>query len=194
MAESLVGVLRQHSRAIDVRAFDVNDPLDVLRYSARFGPSAVRDVEGELVRAEIEAVRSAAPTPAGARALRGCVASGRLAAIVSNNATEAVREYLTGHGLAGLVHTVIGRPHGEPDRMKPNAEPVERAMEALSAKPSASVMVGDSPSDIVAAQAAAASCIGFANAPSMRRRLAGADVIIENMATLAAALESSPID
>jgi phosphoglycolate phosphatase-like HAD superfamily hydrolase len=192
VAESLVGVLRRGSRGVDTEAFDTGDPLDVLRYSAEFGPAAVTDVEDELIRAELEAVRSATPTPDGARAIRSCIASGRLAAVVSNNTAEAAIEYLTIHGLLEYVHAVVGRTYGAPHRMKPSAEPIERALEALSAKPSASAMVGDSPEDITAAQAAATASIGFANKPSKWRRLARADVIIDDMATLAVAFESIP--
>lgn len=194
IAKSLVRVLRDHSAAVDTQAFDASDPLDVLHYSARFGLSVVTDVEDELIRAELEAVRSAAPTPAGARAIRSCVESGRRAAVVSNNASSAVVEYLTSRELDNVVDTVVGRTYGAPQRMKPSAEPVERALEALSAKPSAAVLVGDSPGDIIAAQAAATASIGFANRPSKWRRLAAADVIIEDMAALAAELDRTPVD
>ncbi|WP_037067598.1 HAD family hydrolase [Pseudonocardia acaciae] len=194
IAELLIGVLRSRSAVVDRDAFDASDPLDVLQYSARFGPSVVADVEDELIRAELEVVRSAAPTPAGAEAIRSCVESGRRAAVVSNNAASAVVDYLSNRGLDTFVHTVVGRTYGAPQRMKPSAEPVERALEALSAKPSAAVLVGDSPGDILAAQAAATASIGFANRPSKWRRLAAADVIIDDMAELAAALDSAPVE
>ncbi len=114
--------------------------------------------------------------------------------MVSNNAASAVVDYLSNRGLDTFVHTVVGRTYGAPQRMKPSAEPVERALEALSAKPSAAVLVGDSPGDILAAQAAATASIGFANRPSKWRRLAAADVIIDDMAELAAALDSAPVE
>ena len=49
------------------------------------------------------------------------------------------------------------------------------------------------PHNIAAARAATTSCIGFAREPTRGRRLAGANVIIDDMAALAVEMESSPV-
>jgi phosphoglycolate phosphatase-like HAD superfamily hydrolase len=72
--------------------------------------------------------------------------------------------------------------------MKPSPAPVLAALDELAADPRECVMVGDSTSDIEAAQAAGVIAIGYANKPGKRTRLARADVLIDSMAELATRL------
>lgn len=194
IAASLIQMLRTHCADLELDALDTSDPLDVLRYSEKFGPAAVAQIENALVDAELQAVRSAAPTPGGARSIRSCVASGRLAAIITNNSERAVEDYLARHHLSELVQVVVGRPYAEPHRMKPSGEPVQRALDALSVEAAGAVLVGDSLSDIEAARAAGTACIGFANKAPKLRRLAAADSVIDDMALLASAIRAAPVD
>ncbi|GAA4568130.1 hypothetical protein GCM10023176_21930 [Micromonospora coerulea] len=65
-----------------------------------------------------------------------------------------------------------------------------QALQALNARPSAAVLVGDSTTDIEAAHAAGVPCIRYANKPGRAERLAaaGADAIVTDMSHLAAVL------
>jgi len=193
VAAGLIRILRDHQQPDEtLRDFHTNDPLEVLRYSERFGPAVVGLIEDALIAAELHAIRAATPTPGGAQSIRNCVDSGRLAAIVTNNSAEAVDDYIASHGLLQLVHVIVGRHHGRPDLMKPSGEPLKRALEALAVDASVAVFVGDSPSDIVAGRAAGTVCVGLANKPAKWRRLSGADSVIGDMAVLADQLDASP--
>ncbi|WP_246278589.1 HAD family hydrolase [Phytohabitans rumicis] len=159
-----------------------SDPLEILRYSATAGrPGVTRRIEDALRAAELVAVGGAEPTPYAGEV----IGAAHRVAIVSNNSAEAVRAYLTAHGLAGSVHAVIGRPYAEPARMKPNPWPVLAALRELGAQPEECVLVGDSTTDIDAAHAARVPAIGYANKPGKRARLARADALIDSMAELA---------
>lgn len=78
--------------------------------------------------------------------------------------------------------------------MKPDPYLVSRAINALDASPACTVLVGDSPTDIAAAQAAGIQALGYANKPGKSRHLAnaGADAIISDMHDLARALDARP--
>lgn len=165
-----------------------DDPLEVLRQSERLGQAVVRRIEDALTAAEIAAIGTARPTRGGDESLAACARSGRRTAIVTNNSPWAVTIYLDNHGLTDLVHAVVGRPYAEPQRMKPNPAMLVRALDDLSVEPGAAALIGDSARDIDAARAAGVPCIGYANRPDKRDQLAGADLIIDNMGTVAAAL------
>ena len=92
--------------------------------------------------------------------------AGLAVAVVSNNSAGAVTAYLTAHRLAGYVSPVVGRAYAEPDRMKPNPEPILQAARALGVRAVDAVLVGDSLSDIVGAHAAGVRSIGYANRPA----------------------------
>jgi phosphoglycolate phosphatase len=165
------------------------DPLEVLRQSARYGPSVVAKVDEALTAAETDAAQVAEPTPSGARCLRAVRRSGHRAAVVTNNSERAARAYLDEHGLTELVDTVIGRHPGRPDLMKPNGWPLLQALAAFPVGAHDAVLVGDTEADIQAARAVGTCAIGYANKPGKRERLAAADVVIEDMAELAEVLE-----
>ena len=140
--------------------------------------------------AELRAVRSAAPTPYADEVIRAARDVGKPVAIVSNNSADAIAEYLTAHGLTANVATVIGRRYGQPELLKPNPEPVLRAVAELQAQPGACVFVGDSVTDVQATLSAGARCVGYANKPSKETRLAeaGAEVIVTSMSEVASCL------
>lgn len=156
------------------------DPLEVLRSVDQ--PDLTRRVDDALRAAELLAVRSAEPTPYA----REVIMAGKRVAIVSNNSAEAIRAYLTAHGLADHVHAVVGRAYADLSRMKPSPWPVFAALRELGAQPDECVLVGDSVGDVVAARAARVPVIGYANKPGKRARLAeaGADQLIDGMADL----------
>ncbi|MER5481898.1 HAD family hydrolase [Streptomyces sp. NPDC002812] len=151
----------------------------------------VRQDEDALASAELRAVKVAGPPVAGAvQALHAaCDAKSRVA-VVSNNSSDCVKEFLAINGIAGLVNEVIGRPRPRPDRMKPAPYPLLAAAQALGVEPAEMVLIGDAVTDVEAAMAATARSIGFANKPLKRSTLAdaGADVVILDMQAVADAL------
>lgn len=165
------------------------DPLVVLRFTATLGrPAVVRLVDEALTRAEVTAAGTAAPTPYGREVILAAQQTGRRVAVVSNNAAECVRTYLSARRLTPYVHPVVGRPEGAPGRMKPDPYPVLAALRELDAEPADCVLVGDSATDVEAAHAAGVAAIGYANKPGKRGRLAAADAVVDSMAELVAAL------
>ncbi|MFD9564790.1 HAD family hydrolase [Streptomyces sp. NPDC059994] len=171
------------------------DFMDALRVSPQGGEEALLAVEATLAAAEMEAVKLAGdPTPGAVAALKAAGTSRRSVAIVSNNSAECVRKFLARHGLAALVGEVVGRPSHQPHRMKPSPYSLYLAADRLNVAPGSCALVGDSVSDVEAANAAAARSIGYANRPGKALALAeaGANAVIDDMATLADALTHVP--
>lgn len=192
VAHELSGTLAalQGKQVLDSEATD--DPMEVLRQAVPYGPAVVAQIDEALAVAELSAIQAGAePTPGSERFLHAIADSGRQAAIVTNNAERAAQAYLTHHGLTEMICTVVGRQPGRPELMKPNGWPLQRALTALSTSSRQSLFIGDTESDILAARAVGAYVIGYANKPGKYTQLAAADVVIDSMATLAIALESS---
>jgi phosphoglycolate phosphatase len=143
-------------------------------------PGAMR-VEDTLRAAEIDATRTAAPTPHAADVVHAWRNAGRPLGVVSNNSRAAVLAYLDDHALDPDV--VAARVSADPRKLKPSPYLVTEAIALLSADPSASALIGDSVTDVAAAQRAGISCIGLANKPGKPEALtgAGADVVIDDM-------------
>ena len=155
-------VARQLEQVMGERV-DSDDPLQVLRESVRFGPTVVRAVEDALIAAEVAAVSCSRQTPGGVEAIRSCLATDRLVAVVSNNSSDAVAAFLRAVGLASVP--VVGRPYASPERMKPNPWPLVSALELLRADCRDAVFVGDSFTDLEASETVGVPCLAYANKP-----------------------------
>jgi HAD superfamily hydrolase (TIGR01509 family) len=168
----------------------VDDPLEVLRFTSSLGPAAAERVESALRAAELAASRTARPTPHAREVILACQQTGRPVAIISNNSQVAVEAYLAAHGLAQHVDVVVGRVEPHPNLLKPSPHLVLRALRALNSPPRSSTLVGDSVSDIESAHAAGTHSVGFANKPGKYERLgrAGAGAVVTTLAELEAAL------
>ncbi|MFG2974677.1 HAD family hydrolase [Streptomyces sp. NPDC048331] len=145
-------------------------------------------MEAALTAAEVRAVKVAgAPTEGSVQALHAARDTGRHAAVVSNDSAECVREYLALHGLLGIVDEIIGRPILRPDLMKPSPHPLLTAASIFGVTPSRTVLIGDSLTDIEAAQAARARSIGYANKHPKETSPAdaGADAVVLGMREIA---------
>ncbi|WP_442788484.1 HAD family hydrolase [Dactylosporangium sp. NBC_01737] len=79
-----------------------------------------------------------------ATALAARTRAGKPITIVSNNSAPAIEAYLSTHRLNGHIAYVVGRAYAQPERMKPNPEPIRRAMTALNVESTACVFIGDS--------------------------------------------------
>src|SRR5205814_3554892 len=128
---------------------------------------------------EIQAVRTAQPTAGVHGAIAVARRTGRPVGIISNNSQRAIALYLLDRGIHDSIDVVVGRRHAEPDRMKPNPDPVNRAVAAFGVAPAMCVFVGDAVDDMAAGQAAGVRCVGYANKPSKLESLpaAGANAI-----------------
>ncbi|MEU9230860.1 HAD family hydrolase [Streptomyces subrutilus] len=195
IAEELAHVLAALAPALETLARTTDDPMEVHRLSQEGGNTVLAAVEDALTAAEIRAVKVAGDPTAGAlEALHAARNAGWHVAIVSNNSADCVREYLTRHGILGLVSEIIGRPALRPDLMKPSPHPLLVAASNLGVTPGLTVLVGDSVTDIEAAHAAGARSIGYANKAAKQTSLeaAGADVVVLGMQEIADRLTSSP--
>ncbi|MFY1651320.1 HAD family hydrolase [Solwaraspora sp. WMMB762] len=168
---------------------DDPDPLAVLRWSATLDrPTILRQVDDALRAAELDAVAVAEPTPYAREVIVTAHRAQHGIAIVSNNSADAINRYLIAQQLDAYIKPVIGRPHAGPAGMKPNPAPVLAAICELHAHPEDCVLIGDSPTDIEAAQAVGVPTIGYANKPRKYHRLSGSDAIIGSMAEVVTAL------
>ncbi|MEU5907920.1 HAD family phosphatase [Micromonospora sp. NPDC047467] len=191
VAAELVDVLRRRGVDAPPDLASETDPLEVLRRTGAAGDRGItRAVEDALCAAERRAVETAEPTPYGREVIVAAKQVGMPVAVVSNNSAGAVSAYLAAHRLAGYVSPVVGRAYADPDRMKPNPEPILQAVRALGKPSPRCLLVGDSLSDIEGAQAAGVAVIGYANRPAKvdAFRLAGADAVVSSMGEIAGLL------
>ncbi len=182
--------------AVPRRIAEETDPLEVLRWTATLGVERLTyEAEAALCMAELAAVANAEPTPFARDAIVTAHEADRrrLVAVVSNNSEEAIGAYLATHQLTEHIDQVIGRDPANPSRMKPHPEPVVRALRLFDATPATAVMIGDSVSDILSAQAAATRSIGYASKPTKVDGFSesGADAIVHSMAEIVHALAAS---
>ncbi|MBM0275803.1 HAD family hydrolase [Micromonospora tarensis] len=188
VAAELVDVLRRRGVDVPPDLASEPDPLEVLRRTGAAGNhSTTRAVEDALCAAERRAVETAEPTPYGREVIVAARQAGMPVAAVSNNSAGAVTAYLAAHRLAGYVSPVVGRAYADPDRMKPNPEPILQAVRAVGESPARCVLIGDSLSDIEGARAAGVAVIGYANQPAKVEmfRAAEVSVVITSMREIA---------
>lgn len=166
------------------------DPLVLLRvayqHSAEFG----RDVEAFVIGHETRAAQTATPTDGAHDTIAAASAAGLDVLVVTNNSERAVRTYLARHGLTDHVAHIVGRPFGQPGRMKPAPDLITAALDISRAKPSDAVFVGDSITDVLAGNAVDVATVGYAKRLDRAQGLADADAVLvtDSMTTIAAAL------
>lgn len=178
----------RHLELISGEEFETDDPLEVLRDAARRHSSSLRLVEDELIKAEVRAVSCSAATDEGVAFLRACLSRGTRAGIVSNNSADAIKVFLDEHRVTGAA-PVIGRAFRRPGLMKPDPWPIRTALTIAGVPARSTVYVGDSLTDIEAAQAVAMPCVAYANKPGKREQFepTGA-LVIDSMSELSEAL------
>lgn len=168
------------------------DPMEVFAYAGTVSPELAARVEAEMTDLEIAAVATAKPTPYVHDVLAGCRESGRAVAVVSNNSERAVNIYLARHGLDDRIGQVFARTSHDPALLKPSPHLIDKAVQALSANPDATALVGDSITDIEGARIAGVDSIGYANKPGKFERMtaARAGAVITSLADLALRLRA----
>ncbi|MEN8654793.1 HAD family hydrolase [Streptomyces sp. 21So2-11] len=188
VADSLVDWLEERGRHVLLTKEELasDDPHAVLRAVGRISPGSelVEALEEELTREELQATVTARPTPWADPLIRTwrAVLGGRLA-ITTNNSPQVARQYLAGRGLAEcfLPH-VYGRTT-DLSLLKPDPDCLNRALAGLGARPDQALMIGDTPSDLYAAQRADVPFLGYARDEWRRERLraAGAEVVVDDL-------------
>jgi phosphoglycolate phosphatase-like HAD superfamily hydrolase len=172
------------------REVDTNDPLEVLALSAGFGVAMVKQVEDALIAAEVRAVERSIATAGGVESVRACLDAGLPAGIVSNNSALAISAFLARWGLLDKVKPLVGRAYLHPEWMKPNARPLNQALDGLGCLPGDTVFVGDSDTDIEVAQAVGVPCVAYANKPGKRERFTATGVaVVDSMWEVVAAIQ-----
>ena len=139
-----------------------DDPLDLIREAVRLG-GPVEEIHQAITQTEVQAIETATETP-GIRQLitqyHGPIA------IVSNNAEEAIESWLTNARLREQIDTIVGR---SPRKMKPDPAPLVAAAEAIKQPLDRCVFLGDSMTDIEAADRAGCTMVALANRPEKLR-------------------------
>jgi HAD superfamily hydrolase (TIGR01509 family) len=155
---------------------DTDDPLDLITHALETG-GPVDGIHQALTETEIEAVRTATETPG----IRQLVQSyQRPIAIVSNNAGEAIENWLLAANLQSHIEAVVGR---DPRHMKPDPRTLRLSGKAINRQLERCVFIGDSLTDAQAAHQAGVTIIALANRPRKRQLFtrAGCGPIVESI-------------
>ncbi|MGC9475693.1 HAD family hydrolase [Streptomyces sp. WG4] len=158
------------------------DPHAVLRGVDRRCPRSdlVEELEERLTQEELRATASAMPTAYADPLIRTWTALGVRLAVATNNSPRVVHTYLSGRGLLpSFAPHIYGRTE-ELRLLKPDPHTLVQALNALGAVPSASLFIGDSPSDCEAARRAGVPFLGYGRDGRKTRLLAdaGADTVV----------------
>ncbi|MET8689836.1 HAD family hydrolase [Streptomyces sp. NPDC004732] len=164
------------------------DPYVVLRAVDRRHPRSdlVVELEQWLTRQELAAVATAMPTAYVDPLIRTWTALGVRLAVTTNNAPCAVGSYLEKRGtLDCFAPHIYGRTQ-DLSRLKPDPYCVERALHAMGAERGAALMIGDAPSDYVAAKRAGVHFLGYARNENKAKLLreAGAEHLVDSLEQL----------
>ncbi|MFI2413066.1 HAD family hydrolase [Streptomyces sp. NPDC018947] len=172
------------------------DPHAVLRAVDRRHPDSdlVAELEERLTQEELRATASAMPTAYADPLIRTWTAVGVRLAVATNNSPRVVRAYLTGRGLLPCFSPHIYGRTQELRLLKPDPHSLVRALGALGAAPTASLFIGDSPSDCEAARRARVPFLGYARDERGEKSLrdAGADTVVGSFEPLLGLLRSGP--
>ncbi|MEU9475716.1 HAD-IA family hydrolase [Streptomyces sp. NPDC048191] len=143
---------------------DSLDPHVVLRAVDRRRPGSdlVAELEERLTQEELRAAGSALPTAYADPLIRTWTAVGSRLAITTNNSPKVVRAYLNDRGLTACFAPHIYGRTTDLHLLKPDPHCLNRALAAMGSAPSAALMIGDSPSDLAAANLAGVPFLGYA--------------------------------
>ncbi|MFD5337071.1 HAD family hydrolase [Streptomyces hawaiiensis] len=164
------------------------DPQVVLRAVDRRHPGSdlVAELEERLTQDELRAASSAWPTAYADPLIRTWTAVGSRLAITTNNSPRVARKYLESRGLgACFAPHVYGRTQ-ELHHLKPDPHCLNRALSAMGAAPGDALMIGDTPSDLEAAERAGVPFLGYARNERKAKVLrdAGAGTVLVSLAPL----------
>jgi len=154
---------------------DSLDPHVVLRAVDRRHPGSdlVAELEERLTQEELRAAESARPTAWADPLIRTWTAVGARLAVTTNNSPRVVSKYLEGRGLTGCFAPHLYGRTQDLHRLKPDPHCLKRALNAMGSAPVAALMIGDTPSDFLAARAAGVPFLGYARNERKEKLLRG---------------------
>ncbi|MFI0091097.1 HAD family hydrolase [Streptomyces bobili] len=165
-----------------LRAVDLRHP----------GSDLVAELEERLTQEELKATASAMPTAWADPLIRTLAAVDRRLAITTNNSPRVVTTYLKSRGLTScFVPHIYGRTR-DLHLLKPDPDCLNRALRAVGAAPAAALMIGDTPSDCLAAQRAGVPFLGYARNKEKEELLrdAGATNVVDSLEPVLEAVRS----
>nr|WP_240449590.1 HAD family hydrolase [Streptomyces harenosi] len=161
------------------------DPWAVLRAVQRRQPGGALadELEERLTREELRAAASAMPTAYADPLIRTWTAVGARPAVVTGRSPRAVRAYLAGRGLLACFEPHIYGRTPDAHASEPDPHRLGRALHATGAVPSATLVIGDTPSAFTAARDAGVGFLGYARAERRAEALrrAGAPVVVRSL-------------
>ena len=164
------------------------DPLVVLHAVDRRRPRSdlVVELGARFTQQELKAVDKAWPTAYADAVIRTWRAVGARLAITTNNSPLTAARYLDGRGLADCFAPHIYGRTQELRHLKPDPNCLNRALNALGADPSKALMIGDTPSDLYAAERAGVPFLGYARNGDKEKELrdAGAEHVVVSLETV----------
>jgi phosphoglycolate phosphatase-like HAD superfamily hydrolase len=115
--------------------------------------------------------------------IRTWTAVGSQLAIATNNSARVAAHYLAIRGLDRCFAPYVFGRTNELDLLKPHPHCLNQALNAMGADRSLSLMIGDAPSDLLAAQNAGVPFVGYARNEDKEKRLrsAGAEVVVDSL-------------
>ncbi|MEV7346059.1 HAD-IA family hydrolase [Streptomyces sp. NPDC093544] len=172
------------------------DPWAVLAAVDRGHPRSdlVVELEERLTQHELKAVYSAWPTAFADPLIRTWSAVGARLAIATNNSPSTAARYLATRGLIECFAPHIYGRTQDLRLLKPDPHCLNRALNALGAAPSTALMIGDTPSDLLAAEQAGVPFLGYARNEGQVEALrkAGAQVVMGSLEPLLQILWGRP--
>lgn len=192
VAACIVRALREHGVHVPEHIATTTDPFDLLYAAADEAPEYAALAESELRALEVEAVTTAPITPGAVDALAALKERDFNVLVVSNNSTAAVEAFIGARALYPYLRGVVARTDPDPALLKPNPHLVYLAAATLGVAAELTVLIGDSTTDIIAAHAARARAIAYANKPGKREAFAPLrpEATIDNMETVARAVRA----
>lgn len=136
----------------------------------------VAELEERLTQQELKAVPSAWPTAFADPLIRTWSAVGARLAIATNNSARPAARYIAARGLTDCFASRIYGRSQDLHHLKPDPHCLNRALNALGTPPSAALMLGDAPSDFIAAQRAGVPFLGYARNKSKEKLMRDAGV------------------
>ncbi len=163
-----------------------SDPMRFLPEVHRCSPVDFATVEARLAAAELEAVESAPETDGLGGLLHHLDCAGVSIAVASNNHGSAIERWLDRSGYADLIRHVAGRQPQNPGLMKPNPYVLIQATHDLDLSPARCCYVGDSVTDVHAADAARMPFVAMANKPHKHQLFTdhGCRVVVSKLSQL----------
>ncbi|MFI7383531.1 HAD family hydrolase [Streptomyces sp. NPDC049813] len=171
------------------------DPHSALRSLGLQRPDSdlVIEMERRLTVQELRAVGSAWPTAHADPLIRTWTAVGARLAVTTNNSAEAARRYLESRRLSACFEPHIYGRTQDLRLLKPHPYCLVRALSAMGAAPATALMIGDAPTDLLAARAAGVAFLGYAHneRKAALLREAGARHVVGSLETILSLLRSA---